>query len=73
MSAPERVETLPAGNYLIVFNVDEILALAIKNDGSLLLGPAFTTIDEMAIKFWDEVSAHIKRAQRSWPAITTVT
>lgn len=61
MSTSERVEILPAGNYLITFDVDGQLALAIKTDGTLLRGPAFTTVDEMAIKFWDEVSAYIKR------------
>ena len=31
---------------------------AIKGDGTVERGPAFTTIDEMSLKFWEAVEKH---------------
>lgn len=60
-----RVDSLMTANIMDVIGAAGVLLFSIKADGTITRGPAFTTVDEMSLKFWHLVEDLAKRALRN--------
>lgn len=59
------------GEYALIFTTAPGLGinryetlLTVAHDGTITRGPAFTTLDDMSLQFWDAVEKHARRKPR---------